>query len=119
MGFINDVAEILRSGISIDELKELANINKGPEDKKDPDNKGPEDKKDPDNKGPEDKKDPDNNGPEDKKDPEEDKDYKKLYEDTKKELQALQKKNSQKDIGNNDTKSNADILKEMAKKVVF
>ena len=46
-------------------------------------------------------------------------DYKKLYEDTKKELQALQKKNSQKDIGNNDTKSNADILKEMAKKVVF
>lgn len=84
---ISDIAELLRSGLSIGEIKELAGIGKK-EDKKE-DTK--EDKKVEDNSSEQETKtqEVENKSPEQEKN---DPDYKKMYEDSQKNLEDIQRK---------------------------
>lgn len=105
MSFISDMATILRAGITVDELKELASIqSKEPEKEKDP-----EPEKEEPEKEPEPEKD---DKSETQKTLEDSTDYKKLYEETRKKLKDLQKEKTMESLPDKSKDDNKKILED-------
>lgn len=110
MSFISDMATILRAGITVDELKELASIqSKEPEKEKDPEPEIEEPEKEEPEKDPEPEKD---GKSETQKKLEDSKDYKKLYEETRKKLKDLQKEKTMESLPDKSKDENKKILED-------
>lgn len=111
MSFISDMATILRAGITVDELKELASMqSKEPEKVKDPEPAKEEpEKEEPEKKDPEPEKD---DKSETQKKLEDSKDYKKLYEETQKKLKDLQKEKAMESLPDKSKDENKKTLED-------
>lgn len=106
MSFISDMATILRAGITVDELKELASMaSKEPEKVEDPEPA----KEEPEKKDPEPEKD---DKSETQKKLEDSKDYKKLYEETQKKLKDLQKEKAMESLPDKSKDENKKTLED-------
>lgn len=109
MSFISDMATILRAGITVDELKELASmVSKEPEKVEDP-----EPEEEPEKEEPEKAKEPEKDDKsETQKKMEDSKDYKKLYEETQKKLKGLQKEKAMESLPDKSKDENQKTLED-------
>lgn len=110
MSFISDMATILRAGITVDELKELASMtSKEPEKVEDPEPA----KEEPEKEEPEKAKEPEKDDKsETQKKLEDSKDYKKLYEETQKKLKDLQKEKAMESLPDRSKDENRKTLED-------
>lgn len=110
MSFISDMATILRAGITVDELKELASMaSKEPEKVEDPEPA----KEEPEKEEPEKAKEPEKDDKsETQKKLEDSKDYKKLYEETQKKLKDLQKEKAMESLPDKSKDENRKTLED-------
>lgn len=97
----SDILDLARQGYKPSDIRELLSMDTEPETKSEPETE-PETKSEPDNE-PE---------PEPKPEPEPETDYKKLYEETLKRLDALQKANQRKPIEEHEDTVN-DIIRDV------